>query len=75
MPAMQDGGLRGLVMKRRKFLGMILGAGVTFATGAWRTVERAVPARVLTALRGRRYPGPVSTLSDEEIKRPGRWAG
>jgi hypothetical protein len=37
--------------------------------------DRMAPRRVVTAVRGRLFPGQVRPLREEEIRTPGRWSG
>ena len=62
-------------MTRRGFVAA-LGAAVagTLAGATWLAV-RLSPRRMVTAVRGRTFPGKLRPLRDEDIRTPGRWAG
>lgn len=64
-----------MAMRRRRVLRLLLGAGAAATAPLLPLLERLLPARVVHAIRGRRYPGPVEPLRDEEISRPARWMG
>lgn len=58
-------------VKRRGLLRFALAAGALLLL----PLARLLPARVLTAVRGRRYPGPVAALDPARMRRPARWSG
>ncbi|MHC4816580.1 MAG: hypothetical protein ACYTF8_00780 [Planctomycetota bacterium] len=62
-------------MRRRRVLRLLLGVAAATAAPLLPVLERFLPARVVHAIRCRRYPGPVAPLRDEEIREPGRWLG
>jgi hypothetical protein len=62
-------------MRRRTLLGLLAGAGVALATPLLPLLERLLPKRVTTAIRGHRYPGPTRPLDPAEVSRPGHWMG
>jgi len=64
-----------MAMRRRRVLRLFLAIGATAAAPLLPLLERLLPARVVHAIRCRRYPGPVDPLRDEEIREPGRWLG
>ena len=64
-----------MAMRRRRVLRLLLGVGATAAAPLLPVLEWFLPARVVHAIRCRRYPGPVEPLRDEEIRKPGRWMG
>jgi hypothetical protein len=64
-----------MAMRRRRVLRLLLGLGATAVAPLLPLLERCLPARVVHAIRCRRYPGPVAPLRDEEIREPGRWMG
>jgi len=64
-----------MVVSRREVLRGALLLGAFLALPAGRLVRRAGEMRVVRALRGRLYPGPVKPLEVSETVSPGRWAG
>jgi len=64
-----------MAMRRRRLLRLVLGLGATAAAPLLPLLERFLPARVVHAIRGRRYPGPIEPLREEEIRKPARWRG
>jgi len=48
---------------------IFLGAAAVFLAPAF------AARRCVEAVRGLVYPGPVRPLNDEQVKRPGKWAG
>lgn len=59
---------RGLLVKISLLLAII-------AIPMTRFFRQTAKARVVRAMPGRVYPGPVRPLDDENIRRPGEWAG
>ena len=72
---MQSRDIRRMVMNRRSFLLNLaaLCAVVTVPVAGW--LRQVADTSVIRALRGKPYPGPLQPLKEEEIKRPGKWAG
>jgi hypothetical protein len=64
-----------MALRRRRFLRILLGVGATAVAPLLPLLERCLPARVVHAIRGHRYPGPVEPLRDEDIQEPARWMG
>lgn len=64
-----------MALRRRGVLRLFLGLGATAVAPLLPLLERCLPARVVQAIRSRRYPGPVVPLCDEEVSKPGRWMG
>ena len=62
-------------MTRRKFAALCGAAGAALLTAKSWLTERASPARVAAAVRGRMFPGKVRRLSKEEMAGPGPWRG
>lgn len=62
-------------MKRRRFLGLLLGAATAVAAAGIGLLRRASPVRVVRAWRARRYPGPLRALDEAGVRKPGSWAG
>lgn len=60
---------------RRRFVRILIGAGVALVTPALPLLERLLPARVVEAVRSKRYPGPVRDLDRSAIGSGKRWAG
>jgi len=61
-------------LKRRTFLG-VCGAALAAAVGGWAWLRERPPVRWLVAARAGRYPGPLKSLDERDLKKPGRWAG
>ena len=63
-------------LNRRRFFWLLL-TGLTGLTALpWRRwLAGLTPRRVVTALRGRHYPGNVDALKEEDVAEPGTWAG
>jgi len=62
-------------MKRRTFLGLVIGAGTALLVPFLPIFERLAPRFCVEAVRARLYPGPVRKFSDREMSQPGHWAG
>jgi hypothetical protein len=69
-----------MAVKRRKFLGFLIGSGAALTAPLMLFVRKRLqgvptPRRLARALRRWRYPGPIKPLDDREIAKPSRWAG
>lgn len=64
-----------MALRRRRLLRLCLGLGATAVAPLLPLLEWCLPARVVHAIRARRYPGPVVPLRDEEVSKPARWMG
>jgi hypothetical protein len=62
-------------MKRRTFTKVILAAATGGAGALWHRLCRVSPPRLVRAARAKIFPGKVIPLRDEEISKPGPWAG
>ncbi|HIJ65604.1 MAG TPA: hypothetical protein HPP77_06580 [Candidatus Hydrogenedentes bacterium] len=60
---------------RRGFLKGALGAVALAAAPALWLFARLAPRRIIEAIPGRRYPGPLRRRDDAAVRKPGRWAG
>ncbi|GEM_PF-1384810 len=72
---MQSPDIRRVVMSRRGFLLRITALCAVIAVPMARWIRQTEDTRVVQALRGRYYPGPVRPLDQESVSRPGKWAG
>ena len=72
---MQFPDIRGVVMNRRNFLLKVTALCTVIAVpmGVW--LRQAEDTKVVRALRGKIYPGPVRPLDKESVSRRGKWAG
>jgi len=64
-----------MAMTRRTFCAAALATCAGALTGVLAWLKRMAPRSVVTALRGRSYPGPVKPLNRAEIGTQGRWRG
>lgn len=75
MRGVQDEGVRHMELRRRPFIRLLVGLGVAWAAGLGGRPGRLVPDGCAEAARAARYPGPLKALSEEEMRKPGRWGG
>ena len=64
-----------MAMSRRAFVGMVLTLVGALAAPGVRLLRPILPAAVVEALRGTRYPGRVVELDPARVARAGHWAG
>ena len=62
-------------VRRRQMLSMALGALAAMVAPIGRFVRRTPPVRYVEAVRARLRLVPRKPLDEDEISRPGRWAG
>ena len=62
-------------MTRRTFVATLAAAGTGLLTGAAWVARRLAPQRILSAARGRFFPGKIRPLKENEVIEPGKWAG
>jgi len=62
-------------MIRRQFLASIWAGAIAIAASAQAMGHRILPKRFLEAIRAKRYPGPMETLDENDVKKPAKWAG
>jgi hypothetical protein len=60
-------------MTRRRFVRIITGVASAFCGGLYRLSQRAVPRRVVRALRLGKYPGEVVPMGD--MGKQSKWSG
>ncbi len=75
MPGLQDGGVRDMGMKRRRFLGLVGKVGAAAAASVVWLADRTLPVRYVEAIRAGFYPGPRRPLDESNITKPSRWEG
>lgn len=62
-------------MSRRGFLLKVTALCAIIAAPMIVGIRLVEDTRVVRALRGKFYPGPVRPLDKENVSRPGKWAG
>ncbi|MFH0909331.1 MAG: twin-arginine translocation signal domain-containing protein [bacterium] len=62
-------------LNRRRFLGLTVAAIAGAVVAGWALLRETAPVRWLRAQRGRNYPGPITRLDLDDVRKPGRWIG
>jgi len=60
-------------MTRRKFIKKLIGAGSLVVVGAGWLVKKTVPLKYVRALKFKKYPGSLKSMSN--IPTQGKWSG